>query len=125
MPKFYSKTTGGFYAADMRADYEAAGTWPADAVEITADEHAALLAGQSAGKRITDANGRPALSEPPAPTAAELKAKANAAIQAQIDALERGQARAVREATIGAGGAIDRLKSLDSQIAALRAQFIK
>jgi hypothetical protein len=53
------------------------------------------------------------------------RASANAEIQQQIDALERGQARAVREATLGMDGAIDRLKTLDAKIATLRAQFIK
>jgi hypothetical protein len=42
MGKFYSELTGGFYPEDMRADYDAAGTWPADAMEVTAEEEAAL-----------------------------------------------------------------------------------
>ena len=52
---FYSKSTGGFYASEIHGD-----AIPADAVEITADEHAALLAGQSQGKLIqADAKGKP------------------------------------------------------------------
>lgn len=57
MSKFYSKATGGFYPSELRADYEAAETWPADAIEITAAEESAL--------RI-----------PPAPTLAELQSRA-------------------------------------------------
>ena len=65
---FYAKSTGGFYDTAIHGD-----NIPADAVEITADEHAALLAGQSAGKRIAaGVDGRPALADPPAPTAAEI-----------------------------------------------------
>jgi hypothetical protein len=48
---------------------------PADAVEISDAEHAALLAGQSAGKCITaDADGRPVLTDPPATPFAQQKA---------------------------------------------------
>ena len=60
---FYSKSTGGFYSADIHGD-----AIPADAVEITCDEHAALLAGQSAGLRIeADEHGRPVLCDVLAP----------------------------------------------------------
>lgn len=65
---FYSKSTSGFYDAAIHGD-----TIPVDAVEITAEHHAALLAGQSMGKRIiSDANGSPVLADPLPPTAAEL-----------------------------------------------------
>jgi hypothetical protein len=55
---YYSKSIKGF---DNRKDY-----LPADAVEITKLEHAALLLGQSLGKEIVaDADGRPTLQDPP------------------------------------------------------------
>lgn len=70
----YSKTTGGFYPEFMRPDYEAAGSWPVDAVEITAEQHAALLQGQSAGKVIgADANGNPVLQARPPPLFAQAR----------------------------------------------------
>lgn len=76
MTKFFSKSTGGFYPAGMRGDYEAAGTWPADAVEVTDIEHAALLEGQSLGQKIVaDATGSPVLQDAPLPTLAELKTR--------------------------------------------------
>lgn len=57
---FYSKSTGGFYDTAIHGD-----NIPADAVEITAAEHQALIDGQAAGKRIiSDANGNPVLSDP-------------------------------------------------------------
>lgn len=58
-----------------------------------------------------------------ADTAAAAKATANAAIQAQIVALESTQGRAIREAAIGMAGAVDRLKALDASIAALRVKL--
>lgn len=65
---FYSKTTGGFYSREINGD-----NIPADAVDITVEQHAALLAGQATGKRIvSDANGRPTLQDPPKATAAEI-----------------------------------------------------
>lgn len=82
MTNFYSKLTGGFYPAVMRGDYEAAGTWPADAIEITSEQHAALLDGQAQGMRIVaDAEGLPVLLSPPVPTLGDVKA----ALMADVD----------------------------------------
>lgn len=65
---FYAQSTGGFYTAEISGD-----NIPADAVEITTAEHAALLNGQAQGKRIVaDVDGLPILVDPPAPTAAEI-----------------------------------------------------
>lgn len=64
----YAKSTSGFYD---RAIHGA--NVPADAVEITAEEHRALLAGESAGKRIvSDAGGNPVLQEAPKATAPQV-----------------------------------------------------
>lgn len=62
---FYSPSHAGFYSVAIHGD-----EIPADAVEISAAEHASLLDGQSQGKRIVaDAQGRPVLfdSLPPPP----------------------------------------------------------
>lgn len=68
MKIFYAESTGGFYDRAIHGD-----NIPSDAVEITADDHATLLAGQFAGKRIIpDANGRPGLADPPTPSADEI-----------------------------------------------------
>lgn len=75
----YSKTTGGFYDPAIHGD-----NIPADAVEITVEQHAALIEGQSQGKRIVaDAGGKPVLSDPPPLTLAELKAAKNDEINAE------------------------------------------
>ena len=64
----YSKQTGGFYTREIHGD-----NIPPDAVEITPEQHAALLQGQSEGKQITaDENGYPVLVDPPQPTADQL-----------------------------------------------------
>jgi hypothetical protein len=74
----FSASTGGFYCAEINGD-----NIPADAVEITDAEHAALLHGQSQGERIVaDAAGRPVLQ---APTADDVKAAAWGAIKAERD----------------------------------------
>ncbi len=78
---FYAKSSGGFYADDvhgarMLEDGSANPDCkiPPDAVEITAEAHAALLAGQAAGKVIAaDALGKPVLQDRPAPTFAQSK----------------------------------------------------
>lgn len=57
---FYSKSTGGFYAHEVHGK-----NMPADVVEITKQEHAALLEGQFLWKVIgADSAGRPVLQEP-------------------------------------------------------------
>jgi hypothetical protein len=57
---FYSKSTGGFYDIEIHGNNN-----PTDAVEITKEQHAALLEGQSQGKQITgNENGQPVLTEP-------------------------------------------------------------
>lgn len=51
---FFSASTNGFYSDDLNT------VIPADAKEITAEQHTALLAAQSQGHVITaDANGDP------------------------------------------------------------------
>lgn len=61
---YFSKSTGGFYTDDIHRD-----NIPSDAVEITTDMHATLLAGQAGGKHIVgDDNGGPILVDPPAAT---------------------------------------------------------
>lgn len=78
----YSPSKNGFYNREVHGD-----SIPADAVEITPEQHAALLAGQSAGKRITaDANGFPVLQDPPQPTPEQILSSIAAAVQAHMDA---------------------------------------
>ncbi len=108
---FYSKTTGGFYDAAIHGD-----NIPADAVEITIEEHAALLDGQRQGKLITaDGDGRPVLQDPPPITG-------NALILSQIATLEATiSERRKREAILGTDNGW--LAGIEAQIAALRAQL--
>lgn len=59
---------------------------PADAVEISAAEHAALLAAQSAGQIIqADAGGKPIAADPPPPTPEQIEAELGARVQAHLD----------------------------------------
>lgn len=79
---FYSKSTGGFYDAAIHGE-----AIPADAVEITAEQHAALLAAQSTGQQITvDEDGFPIAIDPRPPTYEQIVVGLTAAIQAHLDA---------------------------------------
>lgn len=90
MTLFYSPALRGFY------DDRIHGEIPADAIEITAADHASLIAGQSAGRQIVPGpGGAPVLAEIVAPTEAELLAARRAAM-----VVSRFQARA---ALLGAG----------------------
>lgn len=65
---FYSAATGAFYDRDLHADL------PEDAREISAEYHAELLAGQSAGLMIGDDAGYPILFQRPEPSPEEALA---------------------------------------------------
>lgn len=108
---FYSKSTGGFYTVEIHGD-----NIPAYAVEITIEEHAALLDGQRQGKLITaDKNGRPVLQDQPPITG-------NALILSQIATLESTiSERRKREAILGTDNGW--LAGIEAQIAALREQL--
>ena len=84
---FASKTTRGFYDAAVHGE-----NMPADVVEITNEEHSALLEGQSQGKLIDfDEAGYPFLDEPPPPapdTLEQVQAKRQAAYVAESDPLK-------------------------------------
>jgi len=75
---FYSAQTNGFYEPAIHGD-----NIPADAVKITAEQHQALMEGQSAGKVIApDADGHPVLQDPPKPTPEQLEQAAEASRKA-------------------------------------------
>ena len=81
----YAKSTGGFYSRDIHGN-----TIPADAVEITREQHQALIEGQSQGKRIVaDANGRPILQDPPGPTPEQIMSRLEVRVQQWLDAQAR------------------------------------
>lgn len=74
-PYYYSASTRGFYTRDIHGD-----NIPEDAIEITTEQHAALLEGQSQGKIISaDENGYPILIDPPPLTAEQIQEAVTAA----------------------------------------------
>lgn len=78
---FYAKSSSGFYDTAVHNS-----NTPADAVEITTEEHQALLEGQSNGKIISaDANGFPVLQDPPPPTTEQIIAQYTAGVQKHLD----------------------------------------
>lgn len=102
---FYSESTGGFYTAEIHGD-----NIPADAVEITAEYHAELLAAQSAGKRIEpDANSHPVAVDPPPPSLADVQAASASSIDTAA-----GAARARYITTANGQDATYLLKAADA-----------
>lgn len=78
---FYAKSTGGFYSDEIHG-----GNIPADAVEVTSEQYAALLAGQADGKIIkADAEGFPVLADPPQPPPEQIEAQKVALVQSHMD----------------------------------------
>lgn len=82
---FYSKSTGGFYDPAIHTQM------PKDAVEITVEEHAALLGAQSIGKVIAfdESTQKPVANDPPPPTSEQIITQYTAAIQARLDNFAR------------------------------------
>ena len=81
MNMFYSAQTGGFYSRETHGD-----NMPDDVVEITKEDHSALLEGQSQGKVIAaDENGYPILIDPPPPTAEQIVEQYDSAVQQRLD----------------------------------------
>ena len=82
----YSASTNGFYTESIHGH-----NIPADAVEITEDEHAALLEGQALGKLIVaDEYGCPILIDPPQPTVEEVRIAKWETIKAERDRRKAG-----------------------------------
>lgn len=80
MKIFYSASLGGFLNSNVYREF------PADVVELTLDEHAALLNGQSQGMLISsDESGRPVLVAPPVDTSPERYARDIAARRYQAE----------------------------------------
>lgn len=74
---YFSATTLWFYDLAEKAKYEAGIGWPADAVEITADEIATFTGSPPEGYQLSHASdGKPAWGKIPSPTVAELTAAA-------------------------------------------------
>lgn len=79
---YYSPSTRGFYDPETHGD-----SIPADAVQVTPEQRAALLFGQTQGQLIVpDADGRPVLADPPVPTLDEARAVAVARINFEAGA---------------------------------------
>ena len=105
---FYSASQNGFFDEAMLAIYEAAGSWPDDAVKIS-DNLANILINRPADKIIiADEHGMPMLSDMPAPSHEQLTSIAMAQRdgvlrQAAIriaplqDAVDIGEATAAEE----------------------------
>lgn len=87
MTLFYSAATGGFYDDTLRADYEAAGSWPTDLVAVTDEQYDLLMQGQQSGQQIVaDEAGQPTLADPPEPTREEVIARADSEKRALMEA---------------------------------------
>lgn len=88
----YSASLNAFFAAGI--DYP---ELPPDLVQITAEQHRAMLAGQAIGRRIVAGDdGLPVLVDPPTPDPADLLA----AWRASTDVAKVALVRAMREVTL-------------------------
>lgn len=116
---FYSKTTKGFYDAAIHGD-----NIPPDAVDITPEEHAALLEGQAAGLLITDGvGGKPVLQAAPAKTPAELAAEESAQAKRELAAIDLASIPLLRTYIAAKADAPQELKDLGAAAALKKAKI--
>lgn len=84
---FYSPSRNACYASEFRADYEAHGTWPEDAREISDELHASVVTNRPADKIMQPGlDGLPMLADRAGPT----KETQWEAIKAKRDAVKSG-----------------------------------
>jgi 3-oxoacyl-(acyl-carrier-protein) synthase len=96
---FYSAATGGFYRSDIHGE-----NIPSPYVQITQDQHDALLAGQSMGQRILpDADGYPVLIDPEPETIEQIRAGMKCTAYQIRQALSLSGLRDQVEAAVAAG----------------------
>lgn len=84
---YFAASTNGFYDSEIHP------VMPDDAVEITREKYAELMAGQSQGDPVVaDANGNPVLGTPTPfeQTYADLRRKAYPPIEDYIDGVVKG-----------------------------------
>lgn len=122
----FSPSKNGFFLVELHGE-----AVPSDAIDLTAQEHAELLAGQAQGKRIVvGADGRPELADPVLLSPAQLAAKRMAEIKAGLSQIDADSARPAREIAIAlAGGAVPtaaavtKVTTLEATAQALRAEL--
>ena len=85
---YFSNTTRGFYPEQMRADYDAAGTWPDDAVEVSSEDEARLREAIAACASIRmTAGGKWKITAAPPPPFAVLAAPVLTSVRQTRDAI--------------------------------------
>ena len=88
---FYSAKMNAFYPAAMQADYEAAGSWPADPVEVSEECFAefALAAAHDGKRREAGSDGMPRWAQIPAPSRDDQISSLGAAVERHLNAVAR------------------------------------
>lgn len=83
---YFSASTLGFYAAELKDDYEAVGAFPDDAVQLDDQMEADFIRPAPEGKYLSAGNdGYPEWADIPPPTHDEMVADAEAQKQQLID----------------------------------------
>lgn len=74
----YSAKTNAFYPTALKEDYELAGTWPEDGVEVDEETYMTFTPAPEGKMRVPGDDGYPTLVDIPPPTKSELIAAAAA-----------------------------------------------
>lgn len=83
--KFYSQSTGGFYASVIHGD-----AIPSDAIDVSEELYQELMNAQATGKRIVaNDSGAPVAVDPPQPTQEQIYAAFIVQIQQRLDGFAR------------------------------------
>lgn len=96
---YYSASKNAFFAGEFRKEYERAGNWPSDAIQVTEDVFAEFSGTPAAGyRREPDSNGHPSWVEIPEPPPRTVK---------QLNVVIDQSAGAARERFVSPGYLVD------------------
>lgn len=117
---YFSSSKMGFYSVAIHGR-----SMPDDVVEISDQEHQAILVGVSEGKRlVADSRGRPVLSDPLPPTRKQIEAARLRLYADPLAGSDRYFAEAQRESLLGNTEAADAAKSLGmGRFAEIQAEY--
>ncbi|VAL08702.1 tail assembly chaperone gp38 [Enterobacter hormaechei] len=85
MNYIFSAKSNAFYPVSMQADYEEAGSWPSDGIEVSDDDFNLYSGYPPEGKILSaDKNGLPVWVDKPAPSKEQLIAEAESTRELNI-----------------------------------------
>jgi len=85
----YSAVKNAFFPLALKDDYDAAGTWPSDAIEVPYSSYLEFITPRDGMRRVAGPDGLPVWAPAPIPSEDEIKARKIALVQTHMDIAAR------------------------------------